>query len=367
MDDIYKLAISFIKGVGDIGRKNIVNFFGEPEAVFSASKSHLLKVPNIGRIAVSKIDLKEALDLAKRELEQMTKYDIKFISYLDSQYPSTLYNCPDSPCVLYYKGKFDLANRPKISIVGTRKATNYGKALCEEFISELKQSNKNPIIISGLAYGIDICAHKAALKNNLDTSCVLGHGLNLIYPAAHKNIADQIQLNSSIISEFNISDKFDSRNFVKRNRIIAGLADAVVVIESDSKGGSLVTANIANSYNKDVFAYPGRIGDRYSSGCNFLIKTNQAHLIESLKDLSYILGWDDKEKENTEPIMKLFDDYTKDEKRVIDILKVKENLSIDNLTAITKMPASELSSILLKLEFDGIIVAVPGKIYSFRG
>jgi DNA processing protein len=284
---------------------------------------------------------------------------------MDNDYPKTLYNCPDAPCVLFYKGKFDLINRTKISIIGTRRATSYGLNMCEKIVSQLKETKMNPVIISGLAYGIDICAHKHALENKLDTVAVLGHGLNTIYPAAHKSYAKRIVENGCLLSEFSISNSFDSHNFVKRNRIIAGIPDAVIVIESARKGGSLITANIANTYSKDVFAFPGRSFDKCSAGCNFLIKTNQAHLIEDIADLKYIMGWNEKGiEEFVQP--KLFDDFTIEEKKIIDIIKAKEKISIDILCSITKFSLNKLSSILLKLEFEGIIYSHPGKIYSLK-
>jgi DNA processing protein len=291
----------------------------------------------------------------------LEKNGIKSYFLLDKEYPERLKHCEDSPIIMYFKGNANLNKQKIISIVGTRNATQYGKEHCNELVKNLQINGHNPLIVSGLAYGIDICAHKAALKNNLSTIAVLGHGLRTLYPASHKKFAREIIDSGGLLTEFSGKAKLDPSNFVKRNRIIAGMADATIVVESGAKGGSLITADIANSYNRDVFAFPGRVNDKQSIGCNRLIKTNRAALIENINDLEYMLGW---EKHKKQAIQKqLFIELSADEQTVVDALKAEENSSIDIICLKTNFPMSKVSSILLKLEFSGLVKSFPGKIY----
>jgi len=358
---LYNVALSMISGIGNITAKKLIAYFGSVEEIFTAKKKDLTKIQGIGDILAKEIIKSNALKLAEKELKFTEKHHIDILFFLDKNYPERLKNCDDAPIILYFKGKSELKSKKIISIVGTRKATHYGKDNCNELIKSLKENGHAPLIVSGLAYGIDICAHKAALQNNLATIAVLGHGLHTIYPAAHKKFAKEIYENGGLLTEFPSNSKLDPANFVRRNRIIAGMADATIVVESANKGGSLITADLANSYNRDVFAFPGRTGDKYSAGCNWLIKTNRAALIENIKDLEYILGW---QTEIKQPIQKqLFIELNNDEKIIMDVLNNSEELSIDIITIKTGMPMSKVSALLLNLEFSGLIKSLPGKIY----
>lgn len=367
MDRIYKIAVSFINGFGPVNIKKAIAYTGSIEAFFSEKKQNLLKIPGIGQAFIQKLDREAALLQAEEELKFIEQNEIRIAFYLDSNYPQRLLNCSDSPCTLYYKGNADFNASRNISIVGTRNASDYGKEQCTKLVKDLSEKSIKTTIISGLAYGIDICAHKAAMQYQLPTIAAIGHGFQQMYPAQHRNYAEEIiHKGGAIVSEFTSNSKFDPKHFVRRNRIIAGMSDATIVIESARKGGSLVTANIANSYNRDVFAFPGRISDKYSEGCNFLIKTNQAHLIENIKDLEYILAWDDETKKAKEIQTKLFVELTKEEEQIISALRDLEKTPIDLICLKSSFPMSKVSSLLLKLEFDGMVKSHPGKIYSLN-
>ncbi|WP_421920683.1 DNA-processing protein DprA [Marinifilum sp.] len=367
MDEIYKIALSFISGFGPVNLKKAIAYTGDIQAFFTEKSQNLLKIPGIGQACIQKLDRKSALIQAEEEMKFMERNKIEIAFYLDKNYPKRLLSCPDSPCVLYYKGNANFNEVRNISIVGTRNASEYGKNQCNTLIQELSKKSIKTNIISGLAYGIDICAHKAAMRFQLPTIAAIGHGFQQMYPAQHKKYAQEIiNNNGAIVSEFTSKSKFDPKNFVRRNRIIAGMSEATIVIESARKGGSLVTAQIANSYNRDVFAFPGRISDQYSEGCNFLIKTNQAHLIENINDLEYILGWDEQVHKAKEIQTKLFVDLTKEEEQIISALKDSEKTPIDLICLKSSLPMSKVSSLLLKLEFDGMIKSHPGKIYSLN-
>ncbi|MCK4661676.1 MAG: DNA-processing protein DprA [Bacteroidales bacterium] len=362
---LYKIAISLIPGVGSINAKKLIAYTGNVENVFKAKRGELLKIPNIGKQLVDKIINQKVLQRAAEEIKFIEKNNIKPVFYLDKDYPLRLSNCYDSPILLYLKGNIDLNQLKILSIVGTRNATIRGKDICKELITELKNNGHNPIIISGLAYGIDVCAHKAALDNNLNTVAVLGHGLDILYPALHKKIAREIVNKGALITEFTSNSITDKNNFVKRNRIIAGLSDATIVIESGIKGGALITADIANSYNRDVFAVPGRLNDTYSAGCNKLIKINKAALIESAADIEYILGWDVQKKKNNIQ-RKLFIEFNDEEKIIVGILKNNGKTEIDKICLQSRFTIGKVSGILLNLEFSGILKCLPGKSYELN-
>jgi len=363
-DDLkYKIALSLVPKVGHIIAKKLVSYVGSFEGVFKESKQNLLKIPGIGEVLASQIVKSNAIEKAVEEIEFIKKENINVIFYLDKNYPSRLKHCDDAPILIYTKGNFDLDDQKVISIVGTRKATTDGIMFCENLVNELAVRNHNPIIISGLAYGIDAVAHKSALKNNLKTAAVLGHGLDIIYPALHKKLAREIEENGMLITDFPSKSIRDKNNFIKRNRIIAGLSDATIVIESGEKGGSLVTADIANSYNRDVFAVPGRITDIYSKGCNNLIKTNKAAMLTSVEDLEYILGWETTNQKADSIQKELFVELSDEERKVLDLLGNYDELSIDNICLKVNMSTSKVSPILLNLEFSGLVRALPGKLF----
>lgn len=363
MNDIYKIAISFFHGIGPVNTKKVIAYTGSLEGLFLEKKQNLLKIPGIGKSFIDKLDRKLAISLAEEEMKFIAKNKIQVAFYLDEKYPQRLLNCADSPCTLYYKGHTDFNVSRSVSIVGTRNITEYGRELCTQLMQDLSKKNIKPIVISGLAYGVDICAHKAAIKNGLHTIAAVGHGLDIMYPSQHKRYAEEIICQGAILTEFTSKSKFDPKNFVRRNRIIAGMSDATIVIESAAKGGSLVTADLANSYHRDVFAFPGRTSDKSSIGCNKLIKTNQAHLLEGIDDLEYILGWEDLKKEKTVVQTKLFVELSPDEESLLSVLKEQGKIAIDILCVKSKFPMSKVSSLLLKLEFDGLVKSLPGKIY----
>ena len=356
---VYQIGITQIDNVGDINAKKLIAYCGGAEAVFKEKKSALLKIPGVGSLVAESILNQKVTDRAKKEIEFIIKNDIQTYYFLDDNYPFRLKHCADSPVILYGKGKMNLNQERIISVVGTRKITQYGKDFCQNFIESL--APLHPLIVSGLAYGVDINSHRAAYKNNIATTAVLAHGLDRIYPSLHRKDATQMLNNGGILTDFISGTNPDRQNFAKRNRIIAGIADVTIVIESAKKGGSLITADIANSYARDVFAVPGKVGDQFSEGCNKLIKANKAHLLESVKDLEYIMGWSIKDKPKT--IQKqIFVDLNPIEEQLVGLLKTGK-LNIDQIGLQAKIPASKVSATLLNLEFSGVVKSLPGKVY----
>lgn len=361
---LYQIALTLIPGIGSVLAKNLVSYCGSPEAVFKEKEKSLLRIPEIGKIVASQIIAKrnEALQLAEEECRFVFKNDIKHLFYTDKEYPQRLKNCNDAPALIFYTGNINFNSSKTIAIVGTRTATEYGKNFCEKLIEEIKIYT-DIIVFSGLAYGIDICAHKAALKNNVSTAGVLAHGLDRIYPSAHRSTAEKMLEEGGLITEFLSGTKPDKENFPKRNRIVAGLCDAVIVIEAAKKGGALITANIANSYNRDVFALPGRTNDIYSEGCNHLIKTNQASLITSAADLEYLMGWEKVEVKTKNVQKKLFLELSEEEKSIITLLNEKGKQDIDSININSNLQVSKIAATLLNLEFKGVVKSLPGKVY----
>jgi DNA processing protein len=361
MIPFYEVALACIPGIGGITSRALLTHFGTAEAVFEAKQHHLISVPGVGTKTAEAILKKEGFDAAEREIQFIERYQIKPLFFTDDDYPRRLKHCSDAPLLLYFKGHADLNNAKVISIVGTRNATGYGKELCQQLVSDLKRHNV--LVVSGLAYGIDIIAHKACLKENIPTVGVLGHGLDRIYPQIHRTYAEKMLENGGLITDFPSGTNPDRENFPKRNRLIAGMADATIVVEANIKGGALITAEIANSYNRDVFAFPGRVNDEFSAGCNYLIKTNRANLITGIKDLEYILDWTDntQKKEYQQTSLKI--NLSEDAKKVTDILGERGLTGVDELALVTKSPQSKLAMTILGLEMQGIIIALPGKMY----
>jgi len=316
----HQIGLTFLKNIGPTLAKMLVSYFGDAESVFKASNAKLLKVPGIGEKTIAQLNFSEALTKAEAELKFIDKNGIDVIFYSDNNYPKRLRNCNDSPVLLYTKGNADLNSQHIISIVGTRNATEYGKQLCKQLIEELQQYNV--LIVSGLALGIDVAAHKESLKLNVPTVGVLAHGLDRIYPNQNRLIAEKMLENGGLLSEYPSGTVPDRENFPQRNRIVAGIADATVVVEASIKGGALITAEIANSYNRDVFAFPGRVGDDFSEGCNFLIRNNKAALLTCAADLAYSLGWE--ANNSIQPAIEQFVlpiDLSSDERLIYDILQ----------------------------------------------
>ncbi|MFM6923997.1 MAG: DNA-processing protein DprA, partial [Ferruginibacter sp.] len=288
-DLLYQIALTLVPNIGDVHAKALVNRYGDAQSVFKAKKKELDTMEGIGTVRAQSIKAFTDFSSSEEEIKFLEKYKITPLFINNENYPKRLLNCYDSPPLLYYRGNADLNSSRIISVVGTRNNSDYGRSVCEKFIEELKA--ENIVVVSGLAFGIDTIAHKAALKHNLQTVAVLAHGLDRIYPPQNKTLAKQITEQGGLLTEFISNTNPDKQNFPKRNRIVAGICDAVIVIESSKRGGSLITAELGNGYNKDVFAIPGRINDPKSEGCNYLIKNNKAALINSADDFLDMMNW----------------------------------------------------------------------------
>lgn len=357
----HQIALTLINGVGTLIAKKLLQSFGSAEAVFSATQKQLLNIEGIGEKTAEAILNTNAVELAEQELAFIEKHQIQVLFYENDNYPKRLKNCYDAPLLLYYKGNVELNQARVVSIVGTRNATAYGKTLCKQLIEVLKPYDV--LITSGLAHGVDAAAHKESVLASVPTIGVLGHGLDRIYPATHRELAAKMLKNGGLLTEFLPGTNPDRENFPKRNRIIAGMADVTIVVEASIKGGALITAEIANSYNRDVYAFPGRVNDEFSEGCNFLIKTNRAGLINHPRDLIYYLGWDNEApKKNVAVQVQLPLNLNKDERTVCEALMASV-LAVDELFVHTNIAQSKLAMILLTLEMKGIIVTLPGKLY----
>lgn len=360
----YQIGLTLIKGIGPNLAKNLVAYLGSVEAVFKEKKANLEKIPGIGQILANEILSQNVLERAKEEVEFVVKNKITPHFYTDKSYPYRLKECNDSPIIIYQKGDLDLNNGRFISVVGTRKATEQGKEICRNIISELAQKIPHVIIVSGLAYGIDICAHKTANELNIPTIGVLGHGLDRIYPAIHRNTAVKMLSKGSLITEFMNKTNPDRQNFVQRNRIIAGLSDALLVVESAKKGGALITAHLANDYNRDVFAVPGGIYDEWSAGCNLLIKQNKAALVESADDIINFMNWEIVEQTSKEIQVDLFTELSDAEQTIFSFLRQHpDGINVNEIAVEMKTPFSKLSSQLLEMEFKGVVKCLPGGVY----
>jgi len=361
----YKIGITLIKGIGNSLAKNLIAYIGSVEGVFTEKQQNLAKIPGIGELLSREIVSQNILKRAEQEIEFIVKNKIQTTYFTDRDYPYRLKECSDSPIQLYSKGNCDLNNGRFIGIVGTRNATETGKENCKKIIADLRSTNSNIIIVSGLAYGIDICAHKSALDSGIPTIGVIGHGLDRIYPAAHRPAAIKMLQNGALLTEYLSLTNPDKQNFVQRNRIIAGLCDAVVVVESGIKGGALITAEMANDYNRDVFAFPGRVTDEWSVGCNALIKNNKASLIESADDLLKIMNWE-KTDSISMPLVQtvLFQDLSEEEQGIVSTLRQHpDGVQVNELALKLEKPISKISSQLLELEFKGLVKCLPGGMY----
>jgi DNA processing protein len=359
----YKIGISLISKIGPVTAKKLIAYTGGVEAVFKEKKTHLLKIPGIGVQLANYIIDQNVLERAEKETEFIAKYQIDTYFYLDKEYPERLKQCNDSPIMLFAKGDFDFNEAKVLSIVGTRNATAEGKEFCNNLLASLTERGHKILIVSGLAYGIDIAAHKAAIKHNQPTVGVLAHGMDTIYPSVHAATAREMVKNGGLVTEFLSGTKMDRNYFLQRNRIIAGMADATLVVESAISGGALVTADIANSYNRDVFAVPGCPLAKVSQGCNALIKRNKAALLESAEDLEYYMNWQIEAK-NSKPVQKqLFITLSPDEEKIVEALKTEGKMPIDHICIHTDLPMAKVSATLLNLEFSGVVKCHPGKVF----
>ena len=360
-DLLYQVALTRVPHIGDVHAKALLKIYENAQAIFKAPKKQLEHVEGIGSVKATSIKQFNDFKTCEEEIIFIERYKVTPLFINDKNYPQRLLNCYDSPVLLYYRGTADLNSSKIISIVGTRSNTGYGKQVCEKLIEELKAIPV--LIVSGLAFGIDTIAHRASLKNNLPTVGVLAHGLDRIYPPQNKSLAKQMIENGGLLTDFKSGSLPGKQNFPKRNRIVAGICDGLIVIESAGKGGSLITAELANSYNKDVFAIPGRATDTKSEGCNYLIKTNKASLITCANDLLDFMNWKEQEKTVVKKQRELFIELTPAEKIITGILMEKENCSIDELYLKSGLSSSEAAQALLMLEMQGIILSLPGKMY----
>ena len=357
----YQLALTLIPNIGDVQSKILVNHFGDASSIFKAKKTALEKIEGIGEVRASSIKKFDDFNLAEQELKFIEKYNIQTLFLTGNNYPKRLLNCYDSPTLLFYKGTANLNASKVIAVVGTRSNTDYGKQFTEKLIKDLAE--QDIIIVSGLAFGIDAIAHKAALKNHLKTIGVVGHGLDKVYPPENTSLAkDMVKNGSGILSEFFSGTKPDKHNFPLRNRIVAGLSDATVVVETNIKGGSMITAKLADAYNRDVFAVPGRITDKASSGCNHLIKYNKAILLTDADELLEVLGWKEKRKEAKRQ-KELFIELSADEKIVVQLLQQKEIVHIDEINLQSGLSSSATAAAILNLELQNVVASLPGKMY----
>ncbi len=360
---LHQIGISLIKGIGPKLARNLVAYVGDERAVFKQSQRALEKIPGIGPALSAMIKQADVLSRAERELAFIEKHEVTPLFFTDDQFPRRLSFCEDAPLMLYLKGMKEL-DRPKvIGIVGTRKPTQAGKLHCEKLIQELSVHYPSAVIISGLAYGIDICAHRAALNQQMVTYGVLAHGLDRIYPGMHRETAKQMLEQGGLVTEFMTQTQPDKPNFVRRNRIVAGLCDVLIVVESGIKGGALITARIAHSYNRDVLAFPGNPDEDVAKGCNYLIKRNIAALIENVEDLEYALGWEravDVQPRQTRLFMQF---NSEDEEQLYRVLMENKELTANELCVRCNMPVSKVSAGMLSLEFSGLVKCLPGNAF----
>jgi DNA processing protein len=359
-DLFHLMALQRVEGVGDIMAKKLLTHCGTAEAVFNSKTSQLAAIDGVGAMLLKSLKDKTVFEKANRELEFIQLNGIKVTSFQDEDYPDRLKHCFDGPVLLFSSGNINLKNRKIISIVGTRQITSYGTEFCRKLIEDI--APLDPIIVSGFAYGVDIVAHQLAMDNNLQTIGVVAHGLNQIYPKTHKKYVAKVEENGGFMTEFWSTSNPDKENFVRRNRIVAGMSEATIVIESADRGGSLITANMANDYNRDVFAVPGRVTDKYSQGCNNLIKTQKANVLTSAADLVYILNWD-VEKKSQAVQKQLFVTLDEDEQKVYDYLLKTGKELMDIIALRCDFPIYRISGLLLNMELKGVIRPLPGKLF----
>lgn len=356
----YTLALLRVDGVGDIMAKKLLLHCGSAKAIFETKKNHLAAIDGVGSFLLRNLQESAVFAKAQKEVDFIAKNNISVSYFKEDGYPERLKHCADAPVLLFGSGNLDFSNRKIISIVGTRQITNYGMDFCKKLIEDLVPLN--PVIVSGFAYGVDIVAHQLAMDYGLQTIGVLAHGLNQIYPKVHKKYVAKMEENGGFLTEFWSSSNPDKENFVRRNRIVAGISEATLVIESAEKGGSLITAHLANDYNRDVFAVPGRTTDKYSLGCNNLIKTQKANLLTSAADLVYILNWDLQQK--IKPVQKqLFIELEPDEQKIYEYLLQKGKELLDVIALQCDLPVYKIAGILVNMELKGVIRPLPGKLF----
>lgn len=360
---LYPIALTMMSGVGPVTAKSLIAHYGSAEAIFRLkSNEDFAELPKSLSALRDNSQKAEALERAKQEIEFAEKEGLRILYYQNQNYPFRLKECEDAPIILYQKGSTNLNSPKLVAIVGTRNITPYGKEMTERLVAEIAAANPGVIIVSGLAYGVDGNAHKFSLKENLTTVGVVAHGLDELYPKRHIELArNMVESGGSIVSEYTTETFADPSQFVQRNRIIAGLCDTTIVIESAERGGALLTAYAANAYDRDVFALPGRVGDTFSQGCNNLIKQNLAQIITCGDDLSQAMGWTNAPNRRNEP--ELFVELTAEEQNVVEILR-SSPMGLNELSREVGMPVQKLISMLVLLEFKGMVKQQPGNIYN---
>ncbi|MBR5373728.1 MAG: DNA-processing protein DprA [Paludibacteraceae bacterium] len=362
-DLLYQIALTMAKGVGTHTIRKLVATLGSEKEVIQCPRKDLENIQGIGTVTAKSIKDPMLLKQAEKEISFLRKADAKAIPFSSEEYPQRMRECVDAPYILYTKGKMSMNGGHSIGIVGTRKMTPYGKNICEDIVSSLAHKYPDLNVISGLAYGVDGCAHKKAVDLGIQTIGVVGHGLDMLYPARHRALSYKMMERGGIVTEFRSGCIVDKKNFVSRNRIIAGMCDVILVVESGEKGGALFTAEFANSYNKDVCAIPGRIGDLYSAGCNKLIKNNQATMVESAEEIEQLMNWDIMEKEQTDLSISRFMQLTDQEKIIVEALQIDERMDMNQLVRKTQIPFGQLSSLLFDMEMKDLVCSAPGNSY----
>ena len=362
-EQIYSLALTRIPGLGLIGANNLVKSLGSAASVFQHRRDLPELVSGATDKLVAALDNADAFRRAEQELLFAEKNQIQCIAFHDERYPSRLRECEDAPLALFYRGNATLNALKVVSVVGTRHATFYGQELCNAFVRDLAASCPDVLVVSGLAYGIDIHAHRAALQHGLPTVGVLAHGLDRIYPATHRKTAIAMMDQGGLLTEFMSGTNPDRQNFVKRNRIVAGMSDATIVVESAIKGGALITAELAESYYRDCFAFPGRTTDTYSIGCNELIRNNRASLILSAEEFLNAMGWSHVPKQANIQ-RQLFPDLSEEENAVMQLLQQSEDgMHINALVVALNCPINRMSALLFEMEMKGVVRALAGGVY----
>ncbi len=360
-EQVYQLALTLIPNIGPVQAKILLQHFSVAD-IFKAKKSQLEKIEGIGTIRADSIKSFMDFTTAEQEIAFIEKYKIKTLFITDKKYPQRLLNCYDPPTLLFYRGDADLNHDKIIAIIGTRNNTEYGKQVTEELVGDLVE--QNVLVVSGLAFGVDALAHKAAVKNNLKTVGVLAHGLDQVYPSQHTGLAkDILRSGGGLLTEFRSKTKPDKHNFPSRNRVVAGMCDATIIIETGIKGGSMITAELANNYNKDVFAFPGRVTDGKSAGCNYLVKNNKAVLLTDAQQLIELMNWEETKKPPARKQKELFIELSREEKLILEILKQKNSVHIDEINLKSGLSSSSVASAILNLELQNVVLSLPGKIY----
>jgi len=358
----YQIALTMAPAIGPITARKLIKKAGSARAVFRQKKAILEKIEGIGPVVSGSLSSSSLVQQAEKELEFIERHHIRALYFKDSEYPARLKECEDAPILLYSRGSIGLNSKRALSVVGTRRASSYGKDLCRSIVLDLSCRINDLVIISGLAFGIDVIAHRAALEAGIPTVAVLGHGLNTIYPHAHRETAKKICEQGALVTDFNSGMGPERNNFLRRNRIIAGVADATLVVESATSGGALITANMASSYQRDVLAVPGRATDDRSKGCNNLIKDNVAAMVESAEDVISHLNWTDDIAQNPKhSTVKI--SFTEQEKQVLELLTQHSGLGPGELSMFSGIPIQLVLALLTEMELKRWVSLEPGNLY----